>query len=371
MSLCRLGKCAPSGHTHKADTHKPTQMCTAVLNASSTPKATLQTKLESGAVLAAFVALCVVNYLVTSGTGVKFSNTDIANTHPVYVLPIGYAFSIWGIIYLLEGLFSIYQALPVEWGGLYDARLEPIRRYVLGVYASNVAWLFLFGYEAYWVAAIVIVVYDYLLFQVVFKLDVNYLSRSVPLKTKLLVSAGFSANTSWVTVASLLQVQVNLLEEGWLASPALTAGELAIAVAVACAAVYYYSDIAYALVAAWALFGIIQNQAESSTWGCASQICKACAPGMDICERADSSPFSGRPNGFAGLCDGWNSTQPDQCVVTKSAEVQGWALAGIVFVMLSLVAGLIKGMLARRAEAAEAETLPTKSMLAGDANSHI
>jgi len=33
---------------------------------------------------------------------VRFSNTDIANTHPVYGLPAGYAFAIWGVIYLLE-----------------------------------------------------------------------------------------------------------------------------------------------------------------------------------------------------------------------------------------------------------------------------
>jgi len=346
-------------------------MCNAMTAPSTSTVATMQTKLYAGAVLAGFVALCVVNYLVTAGTGVRFSNTDIANTHPVYVLPIGWAFSIWGIIYLLEGLFSIYQALPLAFGGLYDERLEPIRPYVLGVYASNVAWLFLFGYEAYWVAALVIVLYDYLLFQVVFKLDVNYLSSRVPLKTKLLVSAGFSANASWVTVASLLQLQVNLLEEGWLASPALTAGELVVAIVVACAATYKYADVPYALVAAWALGGIIANQAEGSTWGCASQICKACTPGMDICERNDTSVFAGRPNGFGGLCAGWNSTQPDECFVAKSEEVSGWALFGIVAVALALIAGLAKGCMARKAEA-DAETLPTKAILPGDAqNSHI
>lgn len=336
-------------------------MCSS--RSSTTPTATtMHTKLMAGTVLAAFVALCVVNYLVTSGTGVRVSNTDVANTHPVYVLPVGWAFSIWGIIYMLEGIFSVYQALPL-FGGLDDERLVAVRPLVLGIYASNVLWLFLFGYEAYWVAALVIVLYDYLLFQFIFKMDVDYLSRATPLKTKLLVSAGFSANASWVTVASCLQLQVNLLEEGWMPSPAFSVGELVVAVVVACAAVYKYADVPYALVAAWALFGIVINQSESSKWGCASQICSACTPDLDICNRDDVSAFSARPNGFGALCSGWNATMPDECVVAKSSEVSGWALAGIVAVALALVAGLTRGVMARRAEADASDSLPTKVML--------
>ena len=350
---------------------------------------TLQTKLLAGAVLAAFLVLCIVNYLVTSGTGVRFSNTDsnfcgtgtkdlprpprlsvrhwphrsaVANTHPVFVLPVGWAFSIWGIIYLLEGIFSIYQALPASiGGGVADERLESARPLILGIFACNVIWLFLFGYEAYWVAALVILAYNYLLFKLIITLDVDYLGATTPLKTKLLVSAGFSCNASWVTVASCLQLQVNLLEEGWAPSPAFSVGQLAVAIAIACAAVYSYADIAYAAVAVWALGGIMVNQAAASKWCCASQICPACAPGMDICARDDTSVFSGRPNGFRSLCAGWNATLDDVCVVAKSDEVSGWALTGIFAVLVALLAGMARGALARRLKP-ESE-LPTKSML--------
>ena len=337
-------------------------MCKARSSSASTTLPSLQTKFSACSVLAGFVVLCVVNYLVTSGMGVRFSNTDIANTHPVFVLPVGWAFSIWGIIYLLEGIFSIYQALPSSMGGgLADERLEGARPLILGIYACNVVWLFLFGYEAYWVASLVIVAYNYLLFKLIITLDVDYLSIATPLKTKLLVSAGFSCNASWVTVASCLQLQVNLLEEGWAPSAALTAGQIAFAVAIACTAVYRYADIAYAAVAAWTLGGIMVNQAASSTWGCASQICPACAPGMDICERDDTSVFAGRPNGFLSLCSGWNATLDDVCVVAKSDEVSGWALAGIFAVLVALMAGAVRGALARRLK--PDSDLPTKSML--------
>lgn len=52
-----------------------------------------------------------------------------------------------------------------------------------------------------------------------------------------------------------------MLEEGWLPSVGFTAGLLLLAVGVACVAAVKYADIAYAAVAAWALAGIVANQA--------------------------------------------------------------------------------------------------------------
>ena len=100
----------------------------------------------------------------------------------------------------------------------------------MALFVANGVWLFLFGWQIFWVALLVIVAYDVLLFKLLATLDVNYFSRSVPWKTKVFVAAGFSANASWVTVASFLQTQVNLLQEGWLPSADFTVGEIALAV---------------------------------------------------------------------------------------------------------------------------------------------
>ena len=55
-------------------------------------------------------------------------------------------------------------------------------------------------------------------------------------------------------------------------------------------------------MAAWALGGIIANQADASEFGCKSQICPAClAAAIPICSRDDTSARDGRPNGFAPL----------------------------------------------------------------------
>ena len=37
----------------------------------------------------AFIACAVVNGTVTSGGGVTYTNSDIANSHPTYLMPAG------------------------------------------------------------------------------------------------------------------------------------------------------------------------------------------------------------------------------------------------------------------------------------------
>ena len=326
-------------------------------------------KLEAAAVVVLFLLMSVVNYLVTNAsTGlIAFTNSEIADTHPVYILPAGYAFSVWGIIYLLEALFVVYQAVPSTYGGgLADEAVASVRALAMALFVANGVWLFLFGWQIFWVALLVIVAYDVLLFKLLATLDVNYFSRSVPWKTKLFVAAGFSANASWVTVASFLQTQVNLLQEGWLPSADFTVGEIALAVAIAAFVVYRSADLVYTLVAAWALAGIAANQAPGSDWGCNSRICAACAEGIALCKQADSSPFGGRPNGWSALCDGWSPTDATVCAVDKSAEVVAAAYVGIAAVAVAFVAGVVRALIARSREAAEAAKQAALAPLAAE-----
>ena len=64
---------------------------------------------EAIAVIIVFVLMIIANVLVTTGGFVQFTNTQIAFTHPVYGLPTGYTFAVWGLIYILEGIFCLWQ----------------------------------------------------------------------------------------------------------------------------------------------------------------------------------------------------------------------------------------------------------------------
>ena len=71
-------------------------------------------------------------------------------------------------------------------------------------------------------------------------------------------------------------------------------------------------------------------QTEGSLFGCAAQICPVCAVAgqlarPSICGRENTSPYQGRPNGFAGLnCTSFNATTDAAdplCVVPWSVSI--------------------------------------------------
>lgn len=316
-----------------------------------------------------FVALTIMNYVVTGVDGaVKFTNVQIADSHPVYGLPSGWAFAIWGIIFLGLGLFSIYQALPERLGGgLSDQLIARIRIPTLALEICNVVWLIVFGSARYWAAFAIILLYLFLLFNVLSKLNIDYFASgpsAASLKMKMLVGVPFSIHAGWVTVASVLQIQINLLEEGWLPTDDFAIGLLLVAVGVAAGIVYVRSDMAYALASLWALTGIISQQGEGSTFGCTSRVCATCAeaPALRICMRDSSASAGFLPNGWASLCAGFDPSNADVCFIAKSDAVVGWSIAGQVIIALALVAGIVRVLITPRfAEVAQVAQIEVKT----------
>jgi hypothetical protein len=61
----------------------------------------------------AFAFTVIVNSLAGSTTLIGGVNTaQISDSNPTLITPAGYVFSIWGIIYVLLGVFVIFQVLP-------------------------------------------------------------------------------------------------------------------------------------------------------------------------------------------------------------------------------------------------------------------
>ena len=61
----------------------------------------------------AFVLVLVVNSLAGSTSLIGGVNTaKVSDANPTLITPPGYVFAIWGVIYLLLGVFVVYQALP-------------------------------------------------------------------------------------------------------------------------------------------------------------------------------------------------------------------------------------------------------------------
>ena len=78
-------------------------------------------KIKTAQTLVIFATLAVifVNYLATQGLIGGITANYISDKYPTFASPAGYAFSIWGFIYLGLSVFSLFQAMP--------AQAEPVR----------------------------------------------------------------------------------------------------------------------------------------------------------------------------------------------------------------------------------------------------
>ena len=70
----------------------------------------------------------------------------VSDSFPVYFVPAGYVFAIWGVIYLALIAYTIFQALPAQ-------RANPTLRRIGWLYilsaAANSAWIFFWHYELF------------------------------------------------------------------------------------------------------------------------------------------------------------------------------------------------------------------------------
>ena len=73
--------------------------------------------------IVAFALTVLVNGLAGSTTilGGKLT-AAISDSNPTLITPAGYVFSIWGVIYILLGIFVVFQALPVQKGKEYHGK---------------------------------------------------------------------------------------------------------------------------------------------------------------------------------------------------------------------------------------------------------
>jgi len=124
------------------------------------------------------------------------------------VTPAGWAFAIWGIIYTLLGVFTVYQALPKE---KVPKRNDELIFGKIGYWLSynqvlNSVWLLIFGFDNKWAFAISLV--DILLLLGTCIHIVKLTVRDHIPNTWELVSLryGFSIYAGWVTAATILNL---------------------------------------------------------------------------------------------------------------------------------------------------------------------
>jgi hypothetical protein len=187
---------------------------------------------------------------------------EISDRFSVFVVPAGYVFSIWGLIYLLLGAYTVWQALPRnrEDGTLRSLGYLPALSGVL-----NAAWVLLWHYEA---------------FALTLPLMLGLLGTLIAIHLRLwdrrdalhgtaywTVRAPWSVYLGWITVATIANVAQALAAfgfDGFGLDPSLIAAAvLLVGLAIAARFVTRFRDVAYGLVITWAYVGVAVKEQDT------------------------------------------------------------------------------------------------------------
>lgn len=211
----------------------------------------------------AFLFTIVVNGLAGSTTIIGGTNTaQVSDANPTLITPAGYVFSIWGIIYILLGVFVIFQALSSEKGKEYQKRVSWL--FVLSS-LFNIAWLFLWQFE--YLSFSVILMFLLLATLIAIYLRLNIGMSTASLREKLAVHLPFSVYLGWITIASIANVATTLVSVNWdgfgISQETWATLIIIIALVLTLLVIATRKDIAYGLVIIWALVGIAVKQSEN------------------------------------------------------------------------------------------------------------
>jgi hypothetical protein len=81
------------------------------------------------------------------------TNGEISNAHPTLLVAAGYAFAIWGLIFLLDVAFGAWQ-LPARRGAA--GALARIRLPAAAGFALTALWMPVFSMQLFWLALLII-----------------------------------------------------------------------------------------------------------------------------------------------------------------------------------------------------------------------
>jgi hypothetical protein len=187
---------------------------------------------------------------------------EISDRYEVFVVPAGYVFSIWGLIYTLLLAFTVWQALPRNRA---DETLRSIGYLPAIAGVLNAAWVVLFHYEAFVLTVPVMLA----LLVTLIAIHVRLWARRDALSGAALwlVRVPFSVYLGWITVATIANIAQTLSSLGFTAfgiEPALVAAVvLLVGLAIATRFVLEFRDAAYGLVIVWAYVGIVVKEQDT------------------------------------------------------------------------------------------------------------
>jgi len=212
--------------------------------------------------LVAFAVVILFNVLSNALPFNDQTQVEIAARYPSLFTPAGFTFSIWGLIYLALLGFVIWQALPAQRDSAKVASISTLFQINC---AMNALWLVVWHYDLLALSMLVMLVILVTLVMIYRRLLVSLEDASFT--EHLVLYLPFSTYTAWISVATLANASVLQSANGWnhigLSAIEWTLFKLAVAGAIGATMIVKVRDVPFALVIAWAAYGISVMQSAT------------------------------------------------------------------------------------------------------------
>ncbi|WP_215113898.1 tryptophan-rich sensory protein [Exiguobacterium sp. s63] len=202
----------------------------------------------------AFLATVVINYFASG------DNAAVSDRIDIYFKPAGYAFSIWGVIYVA---LLVWLVLQLRKGTTANRQAERMKAGFLISCVLNGLWLLAFTNE--WFVVSLVIMVSFLatlcwLYYIAFRTSTSWLDRFP-----------FSIYIGWVSVATIVNTFVVMKTEQitsllGLDELAWTSLMLMVGVIVALLFMWWHHDFIYPLVFVWAYIGIFARIEEGTLY---------------------------------------------------------------------------------------------------------
>ena len=211
--------------------------------------------------LLAYVFMVVMNALATTLPLNGQTTAEISDRYDTLFAPIGYTFAIWGVIYLLLGVYSVYQLVRD------NAVIRAITPWFIASSLLNGVWIVAWHYEVIWLALVIIVA----LLLTLIVINKKTTAERVDWPNSLSMRLPFSVYFGWVTVATVANVSALLVQLGWRGGFGLSEEGWLILILIVAAAIgsttaLVNSSVGYGLVLVWAFWGILARHLSADEW---------------------------------------------------------------------------------------------------------
>ncbi len=218
-----------------------------------------------------YLLMIVVNMLANLLPLNGVNTGQVSDSYPNLFAPAGITFAIWGVIYVLLAMYSLYQL------GLFQKKGSDLKTHLIHKInilfcvssVANAIWIFA------WHSFNIQITMLLMLVILVCLIWINQLTKKETLtaKERIFVRLPFSVYFGWITVATIANATALLVSLHWngfgIPESVWAVIILAVGMAIGAATIIRNRDYAYGLVLIWAYAGIFIK--HTSATGFASQ----------------------------------------------------------------------------------------------------